>query len=265
MSDISDILTEWPYDPDASVRKLVANDGRELIQVRTPLGIEQYELTGRPDALRPHGFNSVLEYVENQRAELAEQAGDADDFVIDDQLAEELQQEALIFYYRYLVCFQIGEYDVVVRDTARNLRMFELLDAYCDDEDTINASKQYQPYVMRMNAAARTLLAVGEGDYKTARNVIDRSLRRVAELKGVPTRTFEYEKERSLAILRGMKKAIPEDESTSEEEALRHELDRMIAEENYERAAEIRDQLRELTFRRDGAPGKTSDLRSKDE
>ncbi|MFW6158442.1 MAG: UvrB/UvrC motif-containing protein [Planctomycetota bacterium] len=265
MRDISDILREWPYDPDASVRKLVGEEGRELIQVRTPLGIEQYELVGRPDALRPHGFQSALAYADNQREEAIRRTGSADDFRIDSELASELQQEGLIFYYRYLVCFQIGEYDVVVRDTAHNLRMFDLLQAHCDDEEAVSASEQYRPYVMRMNAAARTLLAVGQDDYPLARNIIDKALHRIAALPEVDTQTFDYEKQRSLAILRGMKKAIPEVKPVSEEAELRKELDKVIAEENYERAAQIRDRLRELTFPRDESHTQTSDLKSNDE
>ena len=53
--DLRAILAAWPYDPDDDARIVRGDDGREILQVRTPLGIEQYELEGRPDADRPHG------------------------------------------------------------------------------------------------------------------------------------------------------------------------------------------------------------------
>jgi len=43
-------------------------DGRPIMQVRTPLGIEQYELDGRPDGRHPHDMESVLDF---QHARLA--------------------------------------------------------------------------------------------------------------------------------------------------------------------------------------------------
>ena len=54
--DLRQILKAWPYDPEHDARIVRGDDGRELLQVRTPLGIEQYEMDGRPDGLRPLEF-----------------------------------------------------------------------------------------------------------------------------------------------------------------------------------------------------------------
>ena len=264
MRDISDVLDEWPYDPGSCARKIVGQDGRELIQVRTPLGIEQYELEGRPDGARPYGCGSVLEYVEQQLSRDIDDSGGPESFEIDRATGAELQQEGLVYYCRYLVCFQIGEYELVAGDTARNLKMFDLVSAYCKDTDIVHGSEQYRPYVLRMNAAARALLAVGVTDYARAKSIIRKAIERVAALPDVPTPTFEYEKERSLAILRGMRKAIPKAKPPTEEEVLKRELSEVIEQEDYERAAEIRDQLRELNARRDQprSPARRSTHRS---
>jgi UvrB/UvrC motif-containing protein len=244
MSDLTDILNEWPYDPSAYVRKIEAEDGRELIQVRTPTGIEQYEITGRPDGLEPYGFPTMLEYAESQLEPGPD--GSPGRFTIDADTAGELQHEGLLFYYRYLVCFQIGEYGVVVRDTARNLRMFDVLKAHCEDAEIVNASEQYRPYVMRMSAAARALSSINSEDYAQARGVVEVGIQSIERLTTVPTTTFEFEKERSLAILRGMLKAIPEPKEASPEDTLRQELDDAVESEDYERAATLRDRLRDL-------------------
>ena len=259
MRDISDILNEWPYDASSFVRKIVAADGRELIQVRTAMGIEQYELEGRPDGNEP-----FLEQVEAQLNKHIEEVGTPEGFEIDGATAAELQQEGLIYYYRYLVCFQIGEYGVVQTDTARNLRMFDLLRAYCKDEELANASEQYRPYVLRMNAAARALMAVGVSRYGRANAIIHAAIETISHLPDVPTATFEYEKRRSLAILRGMHRAIPEDRPPTQEDLLRRQMHEAVVQENYEQAAEIRDRLTKLALEHDQSPSPSPERTSND-
>ena len=67
--DLSRLFDEWPFDAADDLRTVRGDDGRELLQVRTPLGIEQYEVDGRPDGRRPHDMESALEF---QLARLAE-------------------------------------------------------------------------------------------------------------------------------------------------------------------------------------------------
>ena len=62
MSDSMDLrktLQAWPYDPEQDARVLPGEDGRQIVQVRTPLGIEQYEVGGRPDGARPLPFRAL--------------------------------------------------------------------------------------------------------------------------------------------------------------------------------------------------------------
>ena len=73
-SDLKPFLDSWPYDPDDCVRVITLADGREVLQVRLPLGIEQYELDGRPDGSRPHDADSVLDHY-CARLEDAKKAG----------------------------------------------------------------------------------------------------------------------------------------------------------------------------------------------
>ena len=66
-ADITDILREWEYDSDNQIRIVQADDGRQVLQVRQPLGIEQYELDGRPDGKRPYGRETALEEFQSRR------------------------------------------------------------------------------------------------------------------------------------------------------------------------------------------------------
>jgi len=262
MSNLNDILDEWPYDPTECVRKVTVSDGREVMQVRTPLGIEQYELTGRPDGTRPNGRESVLHEVEEHLTAHIERFGVPEGFEIGESTALELQQEGILYYYRYLVCFQVGEYEVVVRDTHRNLRMFDLLKSFCTEPDIVMEAEQYRPYVLRIGGAARALMATAASDFTLARSIISRTIKAIEELPDVPTSTFEQERRRSLAVLKGMRKALPTARRANRADALRGELDKAVAEENYERAAVLRDELRALGARNGTVEGRGTRVRS---
>src|ERR1700686_4731332 len=128
-ADIRKILESWPYDPDADARLTQGEDGREILQVRTPVGIEQYELDGRPDSTRPHGFESALAY-HLQSLEEAQLAGRADEFKLGRRECNELFSEGTLYYFRYVRLFQLKDWARTVRDTERNLRAFDFINRY---------------------------------------------------------------------------------------------------------------------------------------
>src|SRR5215475_12927333 len=128
MSDSVDLrrfLQSWPYDPENDARMTRGEDGRELMQVRTPLGIEQYELDGRPDGARPHDRESVLEFTLEQ-LEKAKREGREDDFELGPSDCGELFNEGTLYYFRYVRLFQLKDWQRTMRDTARNMQVFDL-------------------------------------------------------------------------------------------------------------------------------------------
>jgi hypothetical protein len=60
--DLRNYLESWPYDAHKNVRLRRGVDGREIILVRQPMGIEQYEVEGRPDGRRVRGMETVLDF-----------------------------------------------------------------------------------------------------------------------------------------------------------------------------------------------------------
>src|SRR5258708_38408808 len=61
-TDLRKYLDKWPYDPDHNVRLVRGKDGRQIMLVRQFMGLEQYEVEGRPDGQRPRGMESSLEF-----------------------------------------------------------------------------------------------------------------------------------------------------------------------------------------------------------
>ena len=125
LADLRNLLESWPYDPDDDARIVRGDDGREILQVRTPVGIEQLEMAGRPDGARPHGMESALEF-NLQRLAKAQAAGHEAEFELDAAECVELFGEGTLYYLRYLRLFQLKRWADAVRDTARNLRLFRL-------------------------------------------------------------------------------------------------------------------------------------------
>ncbi len=240
-ADISKTLQEWPYDPQCNVRRVVDLDGSEKLQVRLPLGIEQYELDGRPDGLRPGGRESYLELYLERLGDVSEDARQ-----LSAEECELLHEEGVLYYFRYLLCFQIGDYDRVIRDTQRNLRMFDFVrERAARQEDKLKLD-QYRPYILRVLASAMALKCAGKEDFGSARKMLSQAIQEIEDLEEVPTPTFEFEKQRSLSVLRGMVKEMRSHRAPSEKEQLRQRLRAAVEAEDYERAAKLRDVLRAM-------------------
>ena len=65
--DLSKFLDEWPYEQGKiNVRLIEGDDGEPRIQLRLDLGVLQLKTMGRPDGVRPGGFESLLELHESR-------------------------------------------------------------------------------------------------------------------------------------------------------------------------------------------------------
>ena len=244
-ADLRRILKAWPYDPEHDARILRGEDDREVLQVRTPLGLEQYEMDGRPDALRPHGMESALEH-HLHRLNQAKFSGREADFELDPKECSELFQEGTLYYFRYVRLFQLKDWARTIRDTARNLRAFDFLHHYAQREEDQQFLEKWRPYVLRVHASAAAMLEVDKGAYDDASRVTREAIRNVESLKDLEDETFRFERERSLTALRELESQIQKNRPLSELEKLEHQLRRAIDTQEFERAARLRDRIREL-------------------
>lgn len=244
-SDIRPLLESWPYDPDDDMRVVRGNDGRELLQVRTPLGIEQHELEGRPDGARPHEMTSVLEY-QLQRLEQAKATGHENDFELDADACGELFTEGTLYYFRYVRLFQLKDWTRTIRDTARNLQAFDLVHRYAAREEDRQFLEKWRPYIIRVNASAAAMLELERNAYDRALKIANDAVRKLEGLEELDDETFEFELERSLTAMKELAAQIQKNRPLSELEQLEQQLRRAIERQEFERAAELRDRIRGL-------------------
>src|SRR5688572_4343973 len=151
--DLNDLLRDWPHEPGTlKVRKILGNDGKEKIQLRIDLGLIQMEMTGRPDGVEPHDCESLLEY-HRSKAERAKKR--TENYELSPEELGEMQAEGIQYYHRYIALFQLQDYLGVIRDTQRNLEMFEFVEEHCSNEDLAWSVVQFTPYVRMMNTRAK--------------------------------------------------------------------------------------------------------------
>ena len=246
-NDLGPLLGRWKVGRShPTVRLIRTGAGLRAIQVRLELGILQMALEGRPDGRRPHGAESLLAWHEARLA--AHRASGAEDggFVLSSKECESLREEGVQVYHRYVALFALEEFEGVVADTRRNLRMFDLCREFGASQGDRTVLEQYRPFVVMMRARAEAAMALSAGDDRRALDAIDRAL---AELRAHfdeqgPHGAFERSNEATL--LRGMRAALVPRLPTSQRAELEERLRRAVAAENFELAAILRDELRSL-------------------
>ncbi len=262
--DLSGMLREWPYEPgQLSVRVIDGDDGRPKIQMRLDLGMIQMEMEGRPDGQRPMGAESLLEHYETLFDEHAA-AGealegppgpegaapeDAEEAVeeaptLDADACRALREEAAQYYHRYVALFILEDYEGVVRDTSRNLRVLDLCAQRAESEEDRLVLEQFRPYILMMRARAVASQAVRDREPKAGILALDDALERIkghfAEI-GEPD---AFERSGEVQLLRGMRDALAPKLPVSARSELRDRLRKAVEQENYELAAILRDELK---------------------
>ena len=246
--DISEILQNWAFDPESNVRKIWGDDGQQKLQVRVDQGafqgILQLNLDGRPDGRRPYGYDFALDYYRNCLEKFRQQhSGNDEGFELDRASCKELFDESARVYGRYIFLLQLQEYRRVVRDTERNMRLFRLVNAYAAAEEDKNNLERWWPYILRINGTSRTMLAVEEEDFDQALTIISQTREEIELLAEVEAEEFFAERERSYTALNELEKEVREKKPLSESERLQRQLQEAIEQEEFERAAQLRDQL----------------------
>ena len=209
-ADITDILREWEFDSDNQIRIIQAEDGRQVLQVRQPMGIEQYELDGRPDGKKPFGRDSALEEFQARLESYRHAHGADEGFALSHEDFATLQGEGVLFYFRYLVLFQIGDFVRTGRDTEHNLGLFALVEKYSDSDDDRKELLQYKPYVVRMNAIARAMISLHKEMKSAAEDILNGAISTIEGMQDIDTPAFQFERVRSLNYLKATLKQIHE-------------------------------------------------------
>jgi hypothetical protein len=246
--DITRLLEAWDYRPgEVAVRRIKGKDGLEKIQLRVDLGLLQMNAEGRPDGKRPMGKTSLLEHFQSM-VEKAPQ--DPDDEQTSFELSAEdisrLQQEAIQYHHRYICLFQLEDFDAVIRDTERNLEAFDFADDFAASDELAWSMQQFRPQTLMMRARAQATVLLKDGRHGEAAHCVENAVAEIRQFYLDWEENAQLESSGEIQSLELWLAELRAQRPLTEKEKLVRSLHDAVAREDYEKAARVRDALRNL-------------------
>ena len=236
MEDLTPILAEWPWQPGRlDVRRVRGADGRLLLQVRVELGVLQMEADGRPDGRPYMDQESALAWCREPGRGALGPSTVAD-------VATEMGQRR----QRALACAMLEDWMRVRRDAIDNLETMDLVARRAADSADRSRFDAWRPHELAMRSRAEAAIAVAAGRRDIAQGALDAGLQAVREAWLRAGRADLAERGPEVALLRALLDALTLKLPTSQRGELERRLQQALAAENYELAAILRDELRQM-------------------
>ena len=236
--DIDHILKKWPFDPLSVNVRLLELNKRQVIQMRVDMGVLQLEIEGRPDGNEPGGQSTYYELLQEKARR------DAAAFVLSEDECIEVDREFVQFYHRRVCWLQLKEFDRAVQDADHTLSLMDFCKTHSPDEQWTISHEQYRPFVLyhRTQAAALAKLELDVDECGSlAIEEVDSGLSDLRQLFEDYDATEQFEEDELILRLLEFKKSLQEKYEI--EGSLAEQLALAIENEDYERAAELRDEI----------------------
>ena len=246
--DISNLLEQWDYEPgQVVVRRFKTRNGTEKIQLRVDLGLLQMNAEGRPDGKRPFGHPSLLEYFQARlHKHLADHGGNDEGFELSPEECSKLQLEALQYHHRYICLLELEDYAGVVRDAERNLAVFGFVGQHAASDDLAWSLRQFEPQLRMILTRAKGAQALQNDDFSLAVQLIEDGIDKIRAFFNETSHPETAEQSTEILSLQDWLEDIRSKRPLSRRERLERALTEAVRDENYEKAAQVRDELRTL-------------------
>lgn len=240
--NIDRLLRDWPFDPNGiSVRKRKGNDGRSVLQMRLDLGILQLETSGRPDGTRPQGCETYYHH-------LVQRTLSDGEFSMTEEDCDEADREFMQFYHRRICWLALREFEKAVLDADHTLKLMDFCRDHSADEEWTMNHEQYRPYVMFHRTQAAALSALSDRGAEAAVEELNQGLEHIRQVFVEYEAEEEFGDDQLVARLTELRESLRQHFRVGR--TLPEQLADAIANEKYELAAQIRDELN-----RRGSPG----------
>jgi len=235
--NISDILQDWDYDSQSIRARIVAGqDGEaDVLQMRVEMGLIQMAVDGRPDGIRPEGFATYLDYL------LQEEISHGNEWDLNDEQCMEVDREFMQFYQRRISWLSIKEYQQVVRDADHTLALMDFCKRHSPEDGWTIVHEQYRPFVLFHRTQAAAYHQLNESTPQAAIECINDGLNTIRSIFESHDLEEHFDEDELVSQLRDIRESLRDEYSVGK--TLHEQLADAIASEQYERAAEIRDQL----------------------
>jgi hypothetical protein len=164
---LRNFLDSWPYDAENNIRVARGADGREIILVRHPMGLEEYELDARPDGRRVHGMNSVVEF-HRARINATKEINAANGVELSAKDCAELLDEGVLYYHRLILLFRLKDWTRVEHDAAHCLRLIEFIKQHGRCKEDRVQLDHWRPHIARISAIAHAMILLEKDRYQDA-------------------------------------------------------------------------------------------------
>ena len=234
--NIDRILRGWPYDPNGiSVRKKKGDDGREILQMRLDLGLLQLEISGRPDGTQPQGFPSYYEYLQTKLP------ADGEEFVMSDDDCEEADREFVQYYHRRICWLALREFEQAVADADHTIGLMDFCREHSPDEQWTLSHEQYRPFVLFHRTQAAALAALADQGAEVAVEELNKGLEAIKSVFAEYEADEEFTDDELVSRLVELRESLRQHFRVGR--TLQEQLEDAVANEKYELAAEIRDEM----------------------
>lgn len=238
--DIDAALSGWEFKPGVVQSRMVqGKDGRQVIQLRVDLGILQLETNGRPDGHRPHNHDTYFAWLQ-QQAKLAKRA--AQSFTLSEEQCEEADREFVQYYHRRICWLALRCHVRAIADADHTLAFMDFVRDHSPGEDYTRAHEQYRGFVLFHRTQAASSLAIEENDPEAAIDEIQTGLNKMQAFFAAFGVEEHMEEDGMVQQLRKMEEALRRQHHIKM--TLREKLDKAVANEEYETAAKLRDELK---------------------
>lgn len=237
---IDHILRSWKYRPNGVVARVVkGSDGRDLLQMRLELGLLQMEVAGRPDGEQPGGHATYYDYLLSKAFE------EGEDFCLDEINCREIDREFVQFYHRRICWLSLQQYCTAAEDADHTLALMDFSSQHSPSDEWAASHEQYRPFVLFQRTQARALAALEDDGAERAMDEINDGVQQLTTIYEEQLDEPLYEEDELIERLNALKDSLREHYNVGP--TLTEQLNEAIAREEYERAAELRDEIERRT------------------
>jgi hypothetical protein len=198
------------------------------------MGLLQLETTGRPDGNRPRGHETYYDY-------LVSRAFRDEGFELDEEECLEVDREFVQFYHRRICWLTLRKYTRAVADADHTLNLMDLCASHSPDEEWTMAHEQYRPFVLFHRIQAAALEQLERRAPEAAVHTINVGIEQLRELFAQHDSEEMFEDSELAVRLGEMRESLRDEYQVGL--TLQERLEEAVAHEQYELAAQIRDEL----------------------
>jgi hypothetical protein len=240
---IDEVLRSWPYEPgEISVRLVTGSDGREVIQMRIDLGLLQLESENRPDGQRPEGAETYLDFL------MGAAIHEGDTFELTEDQCAEVDREFVQYYQRRICWLALRQFQRAIRDADHSLALMDFVRSCSPDPAWTQSHEQYRPFILFHRTQASALDALDKSGAEVAVEQINQGLQAIREVFVAVEAEEQFEEDEMVQRLEQLRESVRDHYKVGQ--TLHEQLAEAVASEQYELAAQLRDQINKRSHRR---------------